>query len=164
MFECVHCRLWWWRTLESSSARVILALGYTWLFCPWPSLSPNPGEGGGRSCPRATEPQLLRVLRPLDPPLPVTVLLLCFFSKGPGTGLRRGRHPWRSRPEPYAGSPETLCCPSGKPWPVLPCEPAAVAGVVRAPVVGGVGHVWGPGQPSALLVKWSPSLPPTSTP
>ncbi|KAM9072229.1 nucleolar protein 12 isoform 1-T1 [Megaptera novaeangliae] len=36
-------------------------------------------------------------------------------SKGPGPGLRRTHHPRRSRPEPYPGSPETLCCPSGFP-------------------------------------------------
>uniref|UniRef100_A0A9L0SW66 Nucleolar protein 12 n=1 Tax=Equus caballus TaxID=9796 RepID=A0A9L0SW66_HORSE len=35
--------------------------------------------------------------------------------KGLGTGLRRRQRPWRSRPEPYPGSPGTPCSPSGSP-------------------------------------------------
>lgn len=73
---------------------------------------PQPRPGRWRIAPpldRAT------IAWPPSPLLAVTIFVLCFFSKGPGLGLRRRCRPWRSRPKPYPGSPESPCCPSGEP-------------------------------------------------
>lgn len=104
-------------------------------------------------------------VRPPDLPLCVTVLVLCCFSKGLGTGPRKRRPPWRSRPEPYPGSPGTPSCPSGEPWPVLPrilwlTGDGACGAASCWPVAGGMGQVWG----SPLPVECPSPLFPTPTP
>lgn len=112
-------------------------------------------------------------VRPRNLPLCVMVLVLCFFSKGLGTGPRKRRPPWRSRPEPYPGSPETPSCPSGEPWSVLPQDTApswltVVMGPVEPPLAGLWRVAWGRcgawSSHSALPIECPSSPFPTPTP